>query len=116
MRELEAGGATLWATEQRIDTSKAAGKAFLDTLGVFAECDTLHLPRAADGGYRRAKARGVCKGRKPSADPAEVRRLKGEGLRSSAIAGRLGIGRTTVWRAPRSKEAGSEALPPSSGD
>ena len=33
VRELKAKGATLKATEQPIDTSSAAGKAFLDMLG-----------------------------------------------------------------------------------
>ena len=36
IRELKAKGATLRATEQPIDTSTPAGKAFLDMLGVFA--------------------------------------------------------------------------------
>src|SRR5919202_702302 len=46
-----------------------------------------------------AKAKGVYKGRKPSIDPAEVRRLReAEGLGPSAIARRLGIGRTSVYR------------------
>jgi DNA invertase Pin-like site-specific DNA recombinase len=34
---MRAKGAHLRATEQPIDTSTAAGKAFLDMLGVFAE-------------------------------------------------------------------------------
>jgi DNA invertase Pin-like site-specific DNA recombinase len=37
VREMRAKGAHLRATEQPIDTSTAAGKAFLDMLGVFAE-------------------------------------------------------------------------------
>jgi DNA invertase Pin-like site-specific DNA recombinase len=36
LRTLKAKGATLNATEQPIDTSTAAGKAFQDMLGVFA--------------------------------------------------------------------------------
>ena len=40
VRALKAKGVTLKATEQPIDTSTAAGKAFLDMLGVFAEFDT----------------------------------------------------------------------------
>lgn len=101
MRELKAKGATLRATEQPIDTATAAGKAFLDMLGVFAEFETnLRRERQMEG-IARAKARGVYKGRKPSVDPAEVRRLSAEDLRPSAIARRLGIGRTTVWRALR---------------
>ncbi|MGR3484150.1 MAG: helix-turn-helix domain-containing protein [Paracoccaceae bacterium] len=52
-------------------------------------------------GIARAKARGVYKGRKPSVDGTEVRRLHAEGVRPSEIARRMGIGRTSVWRALR---------------
>jgi DNA invertase Pin-like site-specific DNA recombinase len=37
---LSCGSVTLKATEQPIDTSTAAGKCFLDMLGVFAEFET----------------------------------------------------------------------------
>jgi DNA invertase Pin-like site-specific DNA recombinase len=37
VRAAKAKGASLKATEQPIDTSTAAGKCFLDMLGVFAE-------------------------------------------------------------------------------
>ncbi len=40
VRELRGKGAGLLATEQPIDTATAAGKAFLDMLGVFAEFET----------------------------------------------------------------------------
>jgi hypothetical protein len=40
VRTLKAKGVTLRATEQPIDTSTAAGKAFLDMLGMFAEFET----------------------------------------------------------------------------
>jgi DNA invertase Pin-like site-specific DNA recombinase len=66
---------------------------------VFAEFETnLRRERQLEG-IRVAKARGVYKGRKPSIDPAEVRRLREtEGLGPSAIARRLGIGRASVYR------------------
>ena len=78
---------------------RSAGKAFLDMLGVFAEFETnLRRERQLEG-IRAAKAKGVYKGRKPSIDPAEVRRLReAEGLGPSAIARRLGIGRASVYR------------------
>ena len=41
VRTLKARGAMLRATEQPIDTSTAAGKCFLDMLGVFAVRDQL---------------------------------------------------------------------------
>ncbi|HZH52722.1 MAG TPA: recombinase family protein [Microvirga sp.] len=91
-------GAELQATDQPIDTSTAAGKCFLDMLGVFAEFETnLRRERQMEG-IAKAKQQGVYKGRKPSIDPAEVRRLHAEGLGASAIAKRLGIGRASVYR------------------
>ena len=99
VHELRAKGVALKATEQPIDTSTAAGKAFLDMLGVFAEFETnLRRERQLEG-IRAAKARGVYKGRKPSIDAAEVRRLhEQEKLGPAAIARRLGIGRASVYR------------------
>jgi len=99
VHELKAKGVVLKATEQPIDTGTAAGKAFLDMLGVFAEFETnLRRERQLEG-IQAAKARGVYKGRRPVIDPGEVRRLRDEErLGPSAIAKRLGIGRASVYR------------------
>ena len=98
VHELQEKGVHLRATEQPIDTSTPAGKAFLGMLGVFAEFETnLRRERQMEG-INAAKGRGVYKGRKPSIDPAEVRRLQDEGLGATAIAKRLGIGRASVYR------------------
>ena len=99
VRELKAKGASLKAIEQPIDTSTAAGKCFLDMLGVFAEFETnLRRERQLEG-VASAKARGVYKGRKASIDPAKVRQMKAEGKGASAIAKALRIGRASVYRA-----------------
>jgi DNA invertase Pin-like site-specific DNA recombinase len=99
VRALKAKGATLKATEQPIDTSTAAGKCFLDMLGVFAEFETnLRRERQLEG-IAKAKAAGVYKGRKPSIDRDAVAQLRAEGLGPSAIAAKLGIGRASVYRA-----------------
>jgi DNA invertase Pin-like site-specific DNA recombinase len=99
VHELKVRGVALRATEQPVDTGSAAGKAFLDMLGVFAEFETnLRRERQLEG-IRAAKARGVYKGRKPSIDRAEVRRLRlEEKLGPAAIARRLKIGRASVYR------------------
>lgn len=93
-------GVTLRATEQPVDTRSAAGKAFLDMLGVFAEFETnLRRERQMEG-IAAAKARGVYRGRKPSIDHAEVWRLyTTEKMGATAIARQLGIGRASVYRA-----------------
>uniref|UniRef100_UPI00131A3865 recombinase family protein n=1 Tax=Neorhizobium alkalisoli TaxID=528178 RepID=UPI00131A3865 len=90
---------TLKATEQPIDTSSAAGKAFLDMLGVFAEFETNLRKERQMEGIKAAKARGVYKGRRPKIDTAEIRKLKTEGIGPAEIARRLGIGRASVYRA-----------------
>src|SRR5580693_7694774 len=80
VRTLKAKGAILKATEQPIDTSTAAGKCFLDMLGVFAEFETnLRRERQLEG-IAKAKAAGVYKGRPASIDGARVRELKAQGL------------------------------------
>lgn len=97
--ELRAKGAHLKATEQPIDTSTPAGRAFLQMLGVFAEFETAIRRERQLEGIAKAKAKGVYKGRKPSVPVEEVRRLKAEGLGASAIAERLGIARSSVYEA-----------------
>ena len=99
VRAVRAKGASLKAIEQPIDTSTAAGKCFLDMLGVFAEFETnLRRERQLEG-IASAKARGIYKGRKASIDPAKVRQMKAEGKGASAIAKALRIGRASVYRA-----------------
>jgi len=99
VHELKAKGAKLKATEQPIDTGTAAGKAFLNMLGVFAEFETnLRRERQLEG-IAAAKARGVYKGRQPIINSVEVQRLsQEEQLGATAIARRLGIGRASVYR------------------
>src|SRR4029453_3796617 len=71
-------GVILRATDQPIDTQRAAGKAFLDMLGVFAEFETNLRKERQMEGIVKAKAAGVYKGRPPSVDSAKVQQLKAE--------------------------------------
>jgi DNA invertase Pin-like site-specific DNA recombinase len=98
VRAVRARGATLKATEQPIDTSTAAGKCFLDMLGVFAEFETnLRRERQLEG-IAKAKAAGVYKGRPASIDADQIRKLKADGMGATAIAKTLKIGRASVYR------------------
>lgn len=98
VHELKGRGVALKATEQPIDTGTAAGKAFLDMLGVFAEFETnLRRERQMEG-IAAAKVRGVYKGGKARIDPEAVRALAANGMRPSHIARQLGISRGTVYR------------------
>jgi DNA invertase Pin-like site-specific DNA recombinase len=94
VRTVRARGAALKATEQPIDTSTAAGKCFLDMLGVFAEFETnLRRERQLEG-IAKAKAAGVYKGRPASIEASRVRELRAP----SDIAKALKIGRASVYR------------------
>jgi len=99
VRALKAKGVALRALEQPIDTSTAAGKCFLDMLGVFAEFETnLRKERQLEG-IAKAKAAGVYKGRKPSIPVDEVKALRAAGKGATEIAEELGIARKSVYRA-----------------
>jgi len=80
VRTLEAKGVSLRATEQPVDTTTAAGRCFLQMLGVFSEFETAIRKERQMEGIAKAKAEGVYKGRKPLIDPAKVRALQDEGL------------------------------------
>ncbi len=100
VHELKARGIALRATEQPIDTSNAAGKAFLDMLGVFAEFETnLRRERQLEG-IAAAKTRGVYKGGRKQVDDEAVRKLvRDDHVRPADAARRLGISRASVYRA-----------------
>lgn len=99
VNELQQRGAALKATEQQVDTSTAAGKAFFQMLGVFAEFETnLRRERQMEG-IAKAKAKGVYRGRKPSVPVDDIKRMKSEGASPSAIAKQLGVARSSVYRA-----------------
>ena len=100
VHELKGRGITLKAIEQPIDTSTAAGKAFLDMLGVFAEFETNIRRERQLEGIAKAKAEGRYMGRKPTAKAKseQVHELIGQGLTKQAVANELEIGVASVYR------------------
>ncbi|MXW87442.1 MAG: recombinase family protein [Boseongicola sp. SB0673_bin_14] len=97
--KLRERGANIAATEQPVDTSTAAGKAFFDMLGVFAEFETnLRRERQAEG-IVAARRRGACRGRPPTIDMDEIRARLAEGQSPTRIAREMGISRGTVYKA-----------------
>jgi DNA invertase Pin-like site-specific DNA recombinase len=97
--DLRVRGITLKVTEQPIDTSTAAGKAFLDMLGVFAEFETNIRKERQLEGIAKAKLEGKYKGRKKRINDLAIARLKEQGLGATDIADKLGINRASVYRA-----------------
>ena len=107
VHDLKERGVALRATEQPIDTSSAAGKAFLDMLGVFAEFETnLRRERQLEG-IADAKARGVYAGkgrnRRLTARRFDGCRPSGSGQRRSHVNSEShGLRSTDIWTRPKS--------------
>ena len=102
VHDLQQKGVSLVATEQPVDTSTAAGKCFLDMLGVFAEFETSLRKERQMEGIERAKKEGKYKGRKPVITDGlklKIAEAVQSGEPKAQIAKRLGIGRATLYRA-----------------
>ncbi len=96
--DLDAKGVILQVTEQAVDTSTAAGKCFLDMLGVFSEFETnLRRERQIEG-IAKANAAGKHLGRKSTIDPGKIQELQRGGLSADAVAAEMGISRASVYR------------------
>ena len=95
---LKEKGAHLAATEQPVDTSTAAGKAFFDMLGVFAEFETeVRRERQAEG-IAAAKRKGVYRGRSPKIDMSAIQAKLMEGCSPTEIAREMAVSRGTVYK------------------
>ena len=99
VHEIRQKGAALKATEQPVDTTTAAGKAFLDMLGVFAEFETnLRRERQMEG-IAKAKGEGKYLGGKVKHDPALIRQKRESGMRPCEIAREMQCSERTVYNA-----------------
>jgi DNA invertase Pin-like site-specific DNA recombinase len=81
-----------------LDTTKSEGKLLLNILGSFAEFELDIRRERQMEGIAKAKAAGVYRGRKPNIDPQEVRKALQAGESPTALAKRLGVARSSVYR------------------
>ncbi len=97
---IEAKKANLRILSMNIDTGTATGKLMLSIMGSVAEFERSIMLERQREGIAKAKAAGKYKGRKPTAKAKseEVLRLHREGVGGSAIARKVGIGRSSVYR------------------
>lgn len=109
VEELEAKGAGLVILDQKIDTSTAAGKCFLQMLGVFAEFETALRRERQMAGIAKAKSEGKYKGRPATLDKDKISEMLADGESHAAIAKKLGISTKSVQRVRREIEA--KAIP-----
>jgi DNA invertase Pin-like site-specific DNA recombinase len=96
--EIKNKNAFLEIIDQPINTQNAAGKAFLDMLGVFAEFENNIRRERQMEGIAKAKIKGVYKGRRKSIDHLRVQELLKEGVRPTKVSEILGISRASVYR------------------
>ena len=106
LKVLEGKGAALRILDLGMDTSTATGKLLLTVLGGIATFEREVMLERQREGIEKARREGKYKGRKPTAMAMadEVRKLAGEGVAANDIAKRLGIGRSSVYRALKESE------------
>ena len=96
IRELDGKGVTFAATEQSIDTKTPEGKCFLNMLSVFSEFETSIRKERQMSGIKANLHK--FKGRGQTIDVERIKTLKNEGWGATAIAKKMGIDRTSVYR------------------
>ena len=99
VHDLKERGVALRVVQQQIDTSTAAGSAFLSMLGVFAEFENEIRRERQLAGIARAKAEGkyVGKGRPPVCEPEKIRASVAL-IGASKTARKFAVSRATVYR------------------
>lgn len=99
VHDLEAKGAALRVLEPNIDTGTPEGRIILTTLAMVAEMELTFIKERQRAGIERAKAKGVFKGRPRTVDQGRIAALRQDGIGPTEIARRLGIARSTVYKA-----------------
>ncbi len=98
---IDAKGAGLRILAMNLDTTTATGRLMMNVLGSVAEFERSIMLERQKEGIAKAKAAGKYRGRAKTAmaKAAEVEALLASGVNPSDIARRLGIGRSSVYRA-----------------
>jgi DNA invertase Pin-like site-specific DNA recombinase len=84
---------------ERLDTRNPTSKLMLTILAGVATWEREIMLERQREGIAKAKAEGRYKGRPPSIDADEVRRMKDAGIGPAAIAKQLKVARSSVYRA-----------------
>jgi DNA invertase Pin-like site-specific DNA recombinase len=83
---------------ERLDTRNPTSKLMLTILAGVATWEREIMLERQREGIAKAKAEGRYKGRPPSIDADEVRRMKDAGIGPAAIAKQLRVARSSVYR------------------
>jgi len=101
MDELRQQGVGIYLHQQQVDTGTAAGRAFLQMAGVFAEFERSVIVERVHAGLARARAQGKKLGRPTSVTASterRIRKLAATGTGKLKIARLVGCGTSTVQR------------------
>ena len=98
VEELERKKVALRILNLGIDTGTPTGRLMLTLIGGIAQFEREIMLERQREGIAKARAERKYKGRKPSIDPAEVKRLLASGLGATAVARQLGCHRDSVYR------------------
>lgn len=98
---IEARGAGLRILAMNLDTTTATGKLMLNVLGSVAELEREMMLERQREGIAKAKTEGKYRGRAPTAraKAGEVEAMLEAGESPTVVAKKLGIGRSSVYRA-----------------
>jgi DNA invertase Pin-like site-specific DNA recombinase len=101
LEDLVTIGVDFVSITEALDLTTPTGRAMAQVLGVFAEFERAVLRERVLAGLAHARKKGKALGRPATAQAKndEIRRLFSEGLNKRQIAGKLGIGRASVFRA-----------------
>lgn len=105
VEKIEERGARLQILDMALDTGTATGKLLLTMIGSIAEFERNILLERQKEGIAKAHAEGKYKGRvsQPVLDRLdEITALYGQGVGPQAIAKKLSVHRSSVWRVLRS--------------
>ena len=103
LEDFQARGVVLRSLQDGMDPSTVMGKAMFQIAAVFAEMERALLRERTRAGLSAARARGRKGGRPMSVTPSKLdtakRLMDDPALTMAEVAGRIGVARTTLYRA-----------------
>ena len=104
VHDLEEKGISIRVLDQGVDTGTVAGKAFMGMLATFAEFETNIRKERQLEGIEKAKAKGVYKGRKATAQALKPKMLEllNAGMSKPKIAKEVGVSVASVYNVLKS--------------